>query len=62
MQEPTPVATSGNATLIDLALVSNRGLVENCSVIPPLINSDHNGISAETVKNDEKSNLEVLKS
>ena len=45
VQEPTRIATSGNATLIDLALVSNKNIVENCSVLPPLVNSDHNGIS-----------------
>jgi len=38
---PTCIATNGSCTMIDLALVS-----EPCSaqVIPPLSNSDHNGI------------------
>ena len=45
VQEPTRIATSGNATLIDLAPVSKKNVVENCSVLPPLVNSDHNGIS-----------------
>ena len=44
MQEPTRVASTGGATLIDLALVSNLEALESCSVIPPLDNSDHNGI------------------
>ena len=45
MQEPTRVTSTGGATLIDLALVSNLEAIERCSVIPPLANSDHNGIS-----------------
>ena len=44
MQEPTRVISSNRATLIDLALVSNVNYVQECSVITPLANSDHNGI------------------
>ena len=36
---------NGSATLIDLASLSNPSCCEECSVIPPLSNSDHNGIS-----------------
>ena len=35
---------NGRATLIDLALVSRKTQLVNCSVIPPLANSDHNGL------------------
>ena len=42
--EATHVNTNGTATLIDLALVSNHSLLQNCEVIPPIGNSDHNGI------------------
>ena len=42
VQEPT---STGGATLINLALVSNLEALESCSVIPPLASSDHNGIS-----------------
>ena len=45
VREPTRLATSGTATLIDLALMSNPSSLEVCSVIPPLSNSDHNGVS-----------------
>ena len=45
VQEPTRIISSNRATLIDLALVSNLNYFEECSVIPPLANSDHNGIS-----------------
>ena len=31
--------------IIDLAFLSNPSCCEECSVIPPLSNSDHNGIS-----------------
>ena len=45
MQEPTRIISSNRATLIDLALVSNVNYIQDCSVITPLANSDHNGIS-----------------
>ena len=54
VQEPTRVAISGNATLIDLALVSNREAVEDCSILPPLMNSDHNGLSLTITKSMKK--------
>ena len=45
VQEPTRVISSNKATLIDLVLASNANYIQECSVIPPLANSDHNGIS-----------------
>jgi len=39
------VVDNGSATLIDLAFLSNPSCCEECYVIPPLCNSDHNGIS-----------------
>ena len=44
---PTPTHTnsSGKATLIDLALLSSPSQLVECSVIPPLCNSDHDGIN-----------------
>ena len=45
VNEPTRIVSSNKATLLDLALVSNLNFLEKCTVIPPLANSDHNGIS-----------------
>jgi len=44
---PHPTRTGtfpGSSTLIDLALLSEPSQLVNCEVIPPLGNSDHNGI------------------
>ena len=43
VQEATRT-TANTATLIDLAMMSNPALLERCSVVPPLSNSDHNGV------------------
>ena len=43
VSEPTRVSKN-TATLIDLVFVSSPLQVESCSTIPPLANSDHNGI------------------
>ena len=61
VQEPTRVTISGNATLIDLALVSNREAVEDCSILPPLMNSDHNGLSLTITKSMKKPSKPILK-
>ena len=45
VQEPARITSGNRATLIDLALESNPNYLEECSVIPPMANSDHNGIS-----------------
>ena len=44
---PTPTHTSfsGKATLIDLVLLSSPSQLKECSVIPPLCNSDNDGIN-----------------
>lgn len=44
VQKPTRMAPSGTATLIDLALMSAPDSLRKCDVIPPLSNSDHNGV------------------
>ena len=44
VQAPTHCCTNGPDSLIDLVLVSNVNHVSTCSVVPPLANSDHNGI------------------
>jgi len=44
VSQPTRVAPNGNGTLIDLVLSSSLGLVQDCSVIPPLETSDHRGV------------------
>jgi len=36
---------NGDTSLIDWAVLSNVELLSKCSIIPPLSNSDHNGIS-----------------
>ena len=59
VQEPTRIAPSGNATLIDLVLVSNKGAVNNCSTVPPLVNSDHNGISLTINKGTKISRKQI---
>ena len=38
------ISPSGNASLIDLALVSNLPQLHKCSIVPPLANSDHSGL------------------
>ncbi len=45
--EPTHVHHNGSTSLIDLVFVSNPLLINTCSVIPPLSNSDHNGLSLQ---------------
>lgn len=42
--EPTHVHHNGSVSLIDLVFVSSPVLTNSCHVIPPLSNSDHNGI------------------
>ena len=44
VRSPTHTNSNSHASLIDLALVSNKALLLDCSVIPPLSNSDHNGL------------------
>ena len=41
---PTLTNSNGHASLIDLALVSSKTQLLDCSVIPPLANADHNGL------------------
>ena len=38
------ISPSGNGSLIDLALVSNLPQLDKCSIVPPLVNSDHSGL------------------
>ena len=40
----THTSHNGKNTLIDLALISLSSKLKKCSVIPPLSNSDHDGI------------------
>ena len=40
----THTALSGKELIIDLALVSSETQVATCETIPPLANSDHNGV------------------
>ena len=61
VQEPSRVASSSNATLIDLTLVSNIEEVEGCSVLPLLMNSDHNGISMTVTKTLTKPSKAMFK-
>lgn len=44
VNEPTHVHHNGSVSLIDLVFVSSPVLTNSCHVIPPLSNSDHNGI------------------
>ena len=45
VSQPTHVAANGGASLIDLVILSNPQQLHECSVIPDLPHSDHNGIS-----------------
>ena len=47
VSEPTHVHHNGCTSLIDLVFVYNPILINSCEVIPPLCNSDHNGIFIE---------------
>lgn len=44
VSEPTHIIYTGHTSLIDLVLISNPRTLSNCTVIPPLASSDHNGI------------------
>ena len=44
VSEPTHTSPQGNASLIDLALISDASKLISCSVVPPLGTSDHNGM------------------
>ena len=46
VNEHTHVHHNGTASTIDLIFVSNRHLIDCCSTIPPLSNSDHLGLTA----------------
>ena len=53
--EPTRI-TSNSATLIDLIFVATPTLVKSCLTIPPLSNSDHNGLQLlVTIKSPKRS-------
>ena len=43
---PTRVNPSGNSILKDLVLLSATSQLVSCDMIPPLGNTDHNGIDA----------------
>ena len=44
VHSPTHINSNGHASLIDLALVSSKTQLLDCSVILPLANADHNGL------------------
>ena len=44
VKDPTHYSQSGHSSIIDLALVSNLQNVSECTVMPPLANSDHNSV------------------
>ena len=54
VQSGTHVNASGLTTLIDLIFVSNLSLLDLCSVIPPLGNSDHSGLQLTMRFNSRK--------
>ncbi len=43
----THVSPGGNTSLIDLALTTSPSQIKHCFIIPPLANSDHNGLDLE---------------
>ena len=44
VSSPTYVSHNGKEILIDLALILSSSKLKECSVIPPLSNSDHDGV------------------
>ena len=52
MQTGTHISSSGNHSLIDLVFVSNISLLNECSVLPPLGNSDHCGLQLKLRSNN----------
>ena len=44
VKEPTHVHHNHSLSIIDLIFLTNSQLVNLCSIVPPLSNSDHNGI------------------
>ena len=44
----THVSPNGHTSLIDLVLMSSPSLLQSCSTIPPLSNSDHLGLQVKT--------------
>ena len=45
--EATHITPTGKETLIDWALVSQSTKLKRCAMIPPITNSDHNGLMLE---------------
>ena len=46
---PTHVHHDGSTSTIDLVFVPDPSLVNSCNTIPPLSNSDHDGIVMELI-------------
>ena len=51
----THVSPCGNTSLIDLALTTSPSQIKHCAIIPPLANSDHNGLKLEIEWKDTSS-------
>ena len=51
-KQVTHISSSGNHSLIDLVFVSNISLLNECSVLPPLGNSDHCGLQLKLRSNN----------
>ena len=49
VQTATHFTNSGNSSLIDLVFLSDVSVLSCCSVIPPLANSDHNGVLLDLI-------------
>ena len=67
VSEPTHLVSSGNSSLIDLALLSDVSCLHSCTTLPPLSTSDHLGLSlalnlkkrVETTYSNPQKNLAV---
>ena len=59
VSEITHVHHNGTATLIDQVFMSNVQLLQKCSVVPPLGNSDHRGIHLQIQWKTKSNNVNV---
>ena len=57
VKEPTHCSPSGHSSIIDLALVSDLQSISECTVMPPLANSDHNSVFLKVKMKGTKQNV-----
>ena len=60
VKDPTHYSQSGHSSIIDLALVSDLQNVSECTVMPPLANSDHNSVFLQVKMKGSKEKAKAL--